>query len=244
MRLFPLLTLVLVALTAQAADRPQQQPNIILVMTDDQGYGDLACHGNPIIKTPHLDAFYKEAVRFTDYHVSPTCSPTRSSLMTGRHEFKNGVTHTINERERMTLKAFTVAQLLKSAGYADRHLRQVAPGGRSRVSAKPARASTRSLSTAPAASGRRTSAVAATRRTTSISTPRSCTTASSRRPRAIAPTCSSARQRNGSTSSARPVSRSSLTSRPTARTARSIARRTTSSPTSAKCHRTSPSSTA
>jgi arylsulfatase len=56
-------------------------------------------------------------VRFTDFHVSPTCSPTRSALMTGRHEFKNGVTHTIHERERLTLKAFTVAQLLKSAGY-------------------------------------------------------------------------------------------------------------------------------
>ena len=101
------------AWTAGAAERP----NIILVMTDDQGYGDLACHGNPIIQTPHLDAFYKQAVRFTDFHVSPTCSPTRSALMTGRHEFKNGVTHTINERERLTLKAFTTAQVLKSAGY-------------------------------------------------------------------------------------------------------------------------------
>ncbi len=96
---------------------PARQPNVILVMTDDQGYGDLACHGNPIIQTPHLDAFYKQAVRFTDFHVSPTCSPTRSALMTGRHEFKNGVTHTINERERLTLKAFTLTQLLKSAGY-------------------------------------------------------------------------------------------------------------------------------
>jgi arylsulfatase A-like enzyme len=94
-----------------------QRPNIILVMPDDQGYGDLACHGNQIIQTPNLDAFYKQAVRFTDFHVSPTCAPTRSALMTGRHEFKNGVTHTINERERMTLKAFTLAQLLKSVGY-------------------------------------------------------------------------------------------------------------------------------
>jgi arylsulfatase A-like enzyme len=93
-------------------------PNIILVMTDDQGYGDLACHGNPHIQTPHLDAFYKQAARFTDFHVSPTCAPTRSALLTGRHEFKNGVTHTIQERERLTLQAFTVAQLLKSAGYA------------------------------------------------------------------------------------------------------------------------------
>src|SRR5688500_1264739 len=104
----------LLAVPAGAAERP----NVILVMTDEQGYGDLACHGNPHIKTPHLDAFYRQAARFTDFHVSPTCAPTRSAIMTGRHEFKNGVTHTINERERMTLQAFTLAQLLGSAGYA------------------------------------------------------------------------------------------------------------------------------
>src|SRR5688572_5116773 len=92
-------------------------PNIILVMTDDQGYGDLGWTGNPILQTPHLDAFAQQSVRFTHFHVSPTCAPTRSALMTGRHEFKNGVTHTINERERMTLKATTVAQVLKKVGY-------------------------------------------------------------------------------------------------------------------------------
>jgi arylsulfatase len=94
------------------------KPNIILVMTDDQGYGDLGCTGNPVLKTPHLDAFYQQCVRFTDFHVSPTCAPTRAALMTGRHEFKNGVTHTISERERMTLKATTIAQVLRKAGYA------------------------------------------------------------------------------------------------------------------------------
>ena len=94
-----------------------RRPNIIFVLTDDQGYGDLSCHGNPILKTPNLDRLHDEGVRFTDFHVSPTCSPTRSALMTGRHEFKNGVTHTILERERLTLKATTVAQVLKSAGY-------------------------------------------------------------------------------------------------------------------------------
>jgi arylsulfatase len=114
-RLFPALAACAVFGVVSAADA--ERPNIILVMTDDQGYGDLACHGNPHIQTPHIDAFYKEAVRFTDFHVSPTCAPTRSAIMTGRHEFKNAVTHTINERERMTLQAFTLAQLLKSAGY-------------------------------------------------------------------------------------------------------------------------------
>ena len=103
--------------SAAADSLAGKRPNIIVVMTDDQGYGDLACHGNPFIQTPHLDAFHKQSVRFTDFHVSPTCAPTRSALMTGRHEFKNGVTHTINERERLTLKATTIAQVLKGAGY-------------------------------------------------------------------------------------------------------------------------------
>ena len=99
-----------------AADLPRQ-PNIIFILTDDQGYGDISRHGNPILKTPNLDRLHDEGVRFTDFHVSPTCSPTRSALMTGRHEFRNGVTHTINERERLTLGAVTIAQVLKSAGY-------------------------------------------------------------------------------------------------------------------------------
>lgn len=103
-----------------AADRESlagARPNIVLIMPDDMGWGDIGAHGHPVIHTPHLDQLYKQSVRFTDFHVSPTCSPTRSALMTGRHEFKNGVTHTINERERMTLKATTLAQVLKSVGY-------------------------------------------------------------------------------------------------------------------------------
>ncbi len=103
----------------RAADEPKtRRPNIILVMTDDQGYGDVGCLGNEIIRTPNLDRFHAESRRFTNFHVSPTCAPTRSALMTGRHEFKNGVTHTINERERMTLSATTLAQVLQEAGYA------------------------------------------------------------------------------------------------------------------------------
>lgn len=95
-----------------------QRPNVIFIITDDQGYGDLSAHGNPVLKTPHLDRLHAESVRFTDFHVSPTCSPTRSALFTGRHEFKNGVTHTILERERLTLDAITLPQVLQSAGYA------------------------------------------------------------------------------------------------------------------------------
>ena len=102
---------------AEPAALAGRRPNIIFVLTDDQGYGDLSCHGNPILKTPNLDRLYAEGVRFNDFHVSPTCSPTRSALLSGRHEFKNGVTHTILERERLTLKATTLAQVLQSAGY-------------------------------------------------------------------------------------------------------------------------------
>src|SRR6266480_2607229 len=100
---------------SRAAARPQR-PNIIIVMPDDVGYGDYRCLGNPIIHTPAADTFFKQSVRFTDFHVSPTCAPTRAALMTGRHEFKSGVTHTINERERLSLQATTVAQILRLAG--------------------------------------------------------------------------------------------------------------------------------
>lgn len=103
--------------TALGADQASR-PNIVLILTDDQGYGDLSCHGNPVLKTPNLDRLHTEGVRFTNFQVSPTCAPTRSALLTGRHEFRNGITHTILERERLTLDAVTLAETLKSAGYA------------------------------------------------------------------------------------------------------------------------------
>jgi len=109
--------IALLSLTTISAAAPPR-PNIVIVMPDDVGYGDFSCLGSPIIKTPNIDALHAQSVRFKDFHVSPTCAPTRSALMTGRHEFKNGVTHTIDERERLSLKATTLAQVLKSAGYA------------------------------------------------------------------------------------------------------------------------------
>ncbi len=102
----------LISLALGAALLSETPRNIILVMTDDQGYGDIAAHGNPILKTPNLDKLHSQSVRFTDFHVSPTCAPTRSALMTGRHEFKNGITHTIFERERLNPKAITLPQVL------------------------------------------------------------------------------------------------------------------------------------
>ena len=111
-------TLAVTVVLALATSRPAAgAPNIIFIITDDQGYGDLSCHGNPVLKTPHLDRLHAEGMRFTDFHVSPTCAPTRAALMTGRHEFKSGVTHTIHERERMSLNATTLPQVLKTAGY-------------------------------------------------------------------------------------------------------------------------------
>jgi len=109
--------LILLPLAASAVAAEPRHPNIIFILTDDQGYGDLSCHGNPVLKTPNLDRLHDEGVRFTDFYVSPTCAPTRAALNTGRHEFRNGVTHTIYERERLTLKATTLAQVLQSAGY-------------------------------------------------------------------------------------------------------------------------------
>jgi arylsulfatase A-like enzyme len=93
------------------------KPNIILIMTDDQGYPVVGKHGHPWIKTPNMDALHDTSTRFTRFLVSPTCAPTRSALMTGRHPMRNGITHTILERERMALDAITLPQSLSSAGY-------------------------------------------------------------------------------------------------------------------------------
>ena len=68
--------LLLLACTLQQGLLAADQPNVVIVITDDQGYGDLSCHGNPVLKTPQLDKLYADSVRLKDYHVAPTCSPT------------------------------------------------------------------------------------------------------------------------------------------------------------------------
>ena len=118
MRTGALPRLCALALVAASSALAAPQPNILLIVSDDQGYGDFSCTGNPILRTPNLDRLHDESVSFNDFHVSPTCAPTRSALLTGRHEFKNGVTHTILERERLALDVPTLADLLKAAGYA------------------------------------------------------------------------------------------------------------------------------
>ncbi len=92
-------------------------PNIVLVIADDQGYGDLGHTGNPIIQTPNIDALAAESTSLTDYHVAPTCSPTRAALMTGHWTDRTGVWHTINGRSMLRENEVTLGQLLKDNGY-------------------------------------------------------------------------------------------------------------------------------
>ncbi len=94
-----------------------QPPNVILVLTDDQGYGDLSCHGNPILKTPNMDRLYAQSVRLTDFHVDPCCSPTRAALLSGQYSDRTGVWHTILGRSIMRTGTPTLADLFGRAGY-------------------------------------------------------------------------------------------------------------------------------
>jgi len=92
-------------------------PNVILIITDDQGYGDLGISGNSLIKTPVIDRFAKQSLRFNDFHVSPVCAPTRSSLMTGRYSLRTGIRDTYNGGATMASSEITIAEILKQAGY-------------------------------------------------------------------------------------------------------------------------------
>ena len=115
MRHFPLLLFIWSALCAPSSIAGQ--PNLVLIITDDQGYGDLACNGHPWVKTPHLDKLHAEAVALDDYHVAPTCSPTRCGLLTGHWTNRTGVWHTVNGRSMLRENEITLGQLLKDNGY-------------------------------------------------------------------------------------------------------------------------------
>jgi arylsulfatase A-like enzyme len=112
-----LLFLSLFLFAQQTSAQSSTKPNVIIVLTDDQGYGDLACNGNAIIKTPALDQFYKQSVRLTDFHVAPTCSPSRAGLMTGRYANRVGVWHTIGGWSILREKEVTLANLFVNKGY-------------------------------------------------------------------------------------------------------------------------------
>src|SRR5262245_20970690 len=109
------LSLFVAALPATHASAAH--PNVLLIITDDQVYGDLGCHGNPVIRTPNTDAFAAQSVRMEYFYLSPVCSPTRSSLLTGRYNYRTGVVDTFLGRSLMHPDEVTLAELLKSAGY-------------------------------------------------------------------------------------------------------------------------------
>ena len=96
---------------------PGDRPNVVLIMTDDQGFGDLSCHGNPVLRTPNLDALHAESVRLTDFHVDPTCAPTRAALLTGRYSLATGVWHTISGRSFLRHDERTMGDVFTANGY-------------------------------------------------------------------------------------------------------------------------------
>ena len=110
---------VLVSSTAFAASGPK--PNVIVVMTDDQGYGDLSAHGNPVLRTPSMDKLHSQSVRFTDFHVAPMCTPSRGQLLTGRDALDNGASFVCMGRSLIREELPTMAQIFGGAGYATGH---------------------------------------------------------------------------------------------------------------------------
>src|SRR5690348_86244 len=115
------IALISLAASARLSAADAAKPNVILLITDDQGYGDLSCHGNPVLKTPRLDRLHDESVRFTDFHVEPMCSPTRGEIMTGICAFRNGATAVCQGRSMPRRELPMMAQFFKDSGYATAH---------------------------------------------------------------------------------------------------------------------------
>lgn len=115
--------LAFVAATALALGNPAggatiaSRPNVVLVLTDDQGWGDLSCHGNPVLRTPNLDALHRSGVRLTNFHVDPVCAPTRAALMSGRYPIRGGVTETTGGVSLLRNDGPTMANFFAAAGY-------------------------------------------------------------------------------------------------------------------------------
>jgi arylsulfatase A-like enzyme len=97
---------------------PDRPPNVLLVICDDLALGDLACHGNPHVRTPHLDALHEQSTRLTRYGSGPVCTPARAALMTGRYPYRTGAIDTYLGRSMMHADEVTLAELLRDAGYA------------------------------------------------------------------------------------------------------------------------------
>ncbi|MGV3588381.1 MAG: arylsulfatase [Adhaeribacter sp.] len=112
-----LLLLFLTPLLTGAAEN-KKRPNVIVILTDDQGWGDLSINGNKNLQTPNIDLLAKRGARFNNFYVSPVCSPTRAELLTGRYHPRAGVYGTSEGGERMNLGEVTIAEVFKKAGYA------------------------------------------------------------------------------------------------------------------------------
>ena len=110
-------SLILYVIFAALSQASGERPNIIILLTDDQGYGDLGHHGNTDIKTPNIDRFAQESVVFERFYVSPVCAPTRASLLTGRYNYRTGVTDTWKGGATMHQDEYTLAEALSAAGY-------------------------------------------------------------------------------------------------------------------------------
>lgn len=104
-------------LLAQSPGRTQR-PNVLVILTDDQGYGDFSCLGNPVLKTPAMDKLHAESVRFTDFHVAPMCTPTRGQLLTGQDALRNRATSVTAGRAVVRRGLPTAADVFQSNGYA------------------------------------------------------------------------------------------------------------------------------
>lgn len=103
---------------ASAPAAEGRRPNVVIFLTDDQGFGDLGFHGNPKVATPHMDAFAQQAVELTQFYVMPVCSPTRASLMTGRYHLRTGIVDVFGAASNMKAEEVTLAEALRPAGYA------------------------------------------------------------------------------------------------------------------------------
>lgn len=117
MNLFKLLSIFTCLAALASAHSTHNQPNVILVMTDDQGYPDMSCHGNPVLKTPNMDKLSAASVRFSDFHVNPFCAPTRAALMTGRMSDRTGVTSTNTHRNYLPRDEVLMPEYFKASGY-------------------------------------------------------------------------------------------------------------------------------
>ena len=94
-----------------------QRPNVIVILTDDQGYGDFSCNGNPILQTPELDKFFAESLRFSDFHVSPYCTPTRGQLLSGLDALHNKAATVGTGRDMMRRDIITMPEVFRQNGY-------------------------------------------------------------------------------------------------------------------------------